>query len=377
MNSNMDNLFVYGTATYGDCFMDREQETMHLKQNFLHCVNTMLISPRRWGKTSLVHHAGEQLCEQEGLKIVYIDIFSCRSEEDFYRIFATEIIRQTSGKLEELLEHAKHFLSGLSPKVSISTDPFNEISVSLEPGQKPYTEEVLHLPERIAEEKGIHIVICIDEFQQIGELPNSLIVQKKLRSVWQHQRLTHYCLYGSKRHLLMKMFCKNSYPFYKFGDTIFLERIPTTYWVEYIQSRFAISEKTVDAALCEDICEYVENNSSYVQQLAWLLWIRTTHVADEAALAAAKEDLMRLNHVLFQSYTDMLSAYQMRLLQAIAAGHGGTLSTQAVIQQFKLGSSANVAKLKAALEEKELIENGKVCEFADPLYKKWILRHIS
>ena len=59
MNTSMDNLFVYGTATYGDCFMDREQETTQLKQNFLHGIKTMLISPRRWGKTSLVHHVGD------------------------------------------------------------------------------------------------------------------------------------------------------------------------------------------------------------------------------------------------------------------------------------------------------------------------------
>lgn len=376
MNSELENLFIYGTATYGDCFMDREQETAQLKQNFQHGINTMLISPRRWGKTSLVRHAGEQLREQEGLKIVYIDIFSCRSEEDFYKLFATEVIRQTNGKIEELLEHAKHFLSGLSPKISISPEPFNEFSFSLEPGVKPYTEEVLSLPERIAEEKGIRIVVCIDEFQQIGEMPNSLVVQKKLRTAWQHQRLTHYCLYGSKRHLLMQMFCKSSYPFFKFGDTIFLERIPTSYWVEYIQSRFALSGKTVSESLCKEVCDYVENNSSYVQQLAWLLWTRTRETADEAALTAAKEDLMRLNHVLFQSYTDSLSAYQMRMLQAIAAGHGASLSTQAVIQQFKLGSTANIAKMKKALEEKELIEAGKECEFADPLYKKWLVRYL-
>ena len=376
MDSNFDNLFVYGTATYGDCFMDREQETQQLTQNFLHGMNTMLISPRRWGKTSLVQHAGEQLCNQAGMKIVYIDIFACRSEDDFYQTFATEVIRQTSSKIEELLENAKHFLSGLSPKITLSADPLNEVSFSFEPNWKPYTDEVLNLPERIAAEKGIHIVVCIDEFQQIGEMPNSLVLQKKLRTAWQHQRLTHYCLYGSKRHLLMKMFCKPSYPFYKFGDTIFLERIPTEYWVKYIQSRFAISGKEVSAGLCEDICDYVENNSSYVQQLAWLLWNRTTRQADAQALTQAKEDLMRLNHVLFQSYTDSLSGYQMRLLLAIAAGHGGELSTQAVISQFRLGSTANVAKLKSALEEKELIESGKVCEFSDPLYKRWLVKNL-
>ena len=102
--------FIFGVATSGDNFTDREKETLRLVLNFQHGVNTVLISPRRWGKTSLVQKACG-LAQSDKLKIVYLDIFSCRSDRDFYDAFASAILKQTSSKLDEWLEHAKLFLA--------------------------------------------------------------------------------------------------------------------------------------------------------------------------------------------------------------------------------------------------------------------------
>ena len=74
--------FIFGVATSGDNFTDREKETERLLLNFQHGVNTVLISPRRWGKTSLVQKVS-RLAQSDKLKIVYLDIFSCRSDKDF------------------------------------------------------------------------------------------------------------------------------------------------------------------------------------------------------------------------------------------------------------------------------------------------------
>jgi hypothetical protein len=99
-------------------------------------------------------------------------------------------------------------------------------------------DEILQLPEVIAQEQGVHLVVCIDEFQQIGEFNNSLVVQKRLRGVWQHQRNVSYCLFGSKKHLMMKLFQNRRMPFYQFGEMMFLDKIPTADWIAYICSRF-------------------------------------------------------------------------------------------------------------------------------------------
>ena len=86
-------------------------------------------------------------------------------------------------------------------------------------------DEILDLAENICKNKKIKVVVCIDEFQNIAFFDEPLAFQKKLRAHWQHHKQTSYCLYGSKRHLLMDIFSSQSMPFYKFGDVIFLEKI--------------------------------------------------------------------------------------------------------------------------------------------------------
>jgi len=372
----MKTPFIYGIAAEKMYFTDREKETKRLLLNFENGLNTIIVSPRRWGKTSLVNKVAELMKENQQIRIVRMDIFSVRTQEDFYRMFATEIIRQTATRTEEWLENTKRFLSSLVPVVTMSTDPMNPVSFSLKSVMPDYGEEVLTLPERIAKEKEIHLIICIDEFQQIGELSNSITFQKKLRSVWQHQHSVSYCLYGSKRHLLMNMFGKRSYPFYKFGDMLFLERIPLEYWYEYIQSRFEQNGKHIDTRFVDDIYTYVDGNSSYVQQLSWLVWARTENEVNEGIMAEAKQDLLLQSHSLFMEQINSLSSYQLRFIRAIMSGKTIDIYRKEVIEEFELGSSANIATIKKALQKKELIEiEGKNIYFSDPIFIHWLRQY--
>lgn len=117
--------FVFGVRVEGDTFTDRKEETKRLKMNFLYGVNTILISPRRMGKTSLVEKVSSMV-ECESLKIAKIDAFGCRSENDFINAFATAVVRATSTKWEEWIENAKTFLSRFIPKISIGQDPISD-----------------------------------------------------------------------------------------------------------------------------------------------------------------------------------------------------------------------------------------------------------
>ena len=372
----MKTPFMYGVATDAAHFTDRETETKRLQLNFENGVNTIIISPRRWGKTSLVNRVAEKMHDNSAMRIVRMDAFPVRTPEDFFRLFATEIIKQTSSRAEEWLENAKRFLSSLVPIVSVTADPMNPVSFTLKSVNKNYGEEVLSLPERIAKEKNCHLVVCIDEFQQIGELRDSLTLQKQLRGVWQHQHNVSYCLFGSKRHMLMNMFCKRSYPFYKFGDILFLERIPIEYWQEYVGSRFAQSGRHIDARYIEDIYSYVKGDSSYMQQLSWLVWTRTENEVTEEIMQAAKTDLLTQNHALFLEQINGLSATQIRFVMAVQAGNTQALGHKEIIEEFELGSTANIATIKKALQKKEIIEieAGHVY-FSDPIFSHWLQRN--
>ena len=375
---SMEKPFVFGVATSGDNFTDREKETQRLLLNFTHGVNTILISPRRWGKTSLVKKVA-QLAQTKTRKIVYLDIFSCRTESEFYRLFATSVLKQTSSKWDEWVENTNQFLAHINPKISIGTDPMNDFSISFEYSMQDNAgNDILQLPEKIAIEKGIQIVICIDEFQQISDFEDSKTFQKKLRTVWQLQQHVSYCLFGSKKHLMNELFEKKNLPFYKFGDAIYLTKIETKYWIEYICKRFENTGKHISPELAKEICRLVDNHSSYVQQLAWLLWIRTTDIATEEQLTHALEDLLDQNNILFQSETENLSAYQMNFLKAVIDGIHSKFSSKEIILKYNLGTSANIVRLKSALLQKELIEtDGKEIILADPVFGVWFKKEVS
>lgn len=378
MNSENEAPFVFGVRVEGNTFTDRKEETNRLKMNFLYGVNTILISPRRMGKTSLV----EKVCslvESDTLKIAKIDAFGCRSENDFINAFATAVVRATSSKWEEWMENAKTFLSRFIPKISIGQDPLTDFSIALEYNRaNTLTEDILQLPETIAKQKGIKIVICIDEFQQIADFPDSITFQKKLRSVWQLQSNVSYCLYGSKKHMMEKMFQSQSHPFYRFGDLFYLDKISETDWVEYICDRFRVTGKEISRELASEICTVTDRYSSYVQQLAWLVWLRTDKHATKEDVEFGIDRMLDACEPLFIQQTESLSAYQMNFLRALANGVHTGFTRSEILDTYQLGTAANISRLKKALTEKDLImmTAPKKLEISDPILALWLKRRV-
>lgn len=378
MTNENEAPFVFGVRVEGNMFTDRKEETNRLKMNFLYGVNTILISPRRMGKTSLV----EKVCslvESDTLKIAKIDAFGCRSENDFINAFATAVVRATSSKWEEWMENAKTFLSRFIPKISIGQDPLTDFSIALEYNRaNTVTEDILQLPETIAKQKGIKIVICIDEFQQIADFPDSITFQKKLRSIWQLQSNVSYCLYGSKKHMMEKMFQSQSHPFYRFGDLFYLDKISETDWVEYICDRFRVTGKEISRELASEICTVTDRYSSYVQQLAWLVWLRTDKHATKEDVEFGIDRMLDACEPLFIQQTESLSAYQMNFLRALANGVHTGFTRSEILDTYQLGTAANISRLKKALTEKDLImmTAPKKLEISDPILALWLKRRV-
>ena len=369
----MNTPFIFGKTVSGEAFTDRENDTAKLVSNLQYGINTFIISPRRWGKTSLVKKA-KALAENEELKIVYLDVQQCRSEEEFCERFASSVLTQTSSKMDEWLDNAKTFLSRFSFGMNVSPDPMSEMSIKIQLSSKERPlEDLLQLPEKIAKRKKIHIVVCIDEFQQIGNFADTVKFQTQLRSVWQHHELTSYCLFGSRKHMMETLFDDDSKPFYKFGDIIYLQRIPVEYWVKYITGKFNLANKAISKKQATWIVEQVDGNSSYVQQLSWYVFQRTQNKVDETILAEALQELVDQCRELFEAKTENLTSYQMNFLKAVADGIHGGFSTAEIIQSYRLGSSANVSVVKKALIDKDLIiiENKRVI-LTDPVMGLWL-----
>jgi len=371
--------FVYGVAVSDYNFIGRERETKRLLDNFKGGINVILMSPRRLGKTSLVKHVCNKLDDKD-IITVYLDIFGCKSEYDFYNKLATEVLKQTASKHELWFEEAKEFLYRLTPKISFSPEPNSDFSISLGITPKTHTpEEVLQMAETIAIKRKKRIVICIDEFQQIGEMFNSKQIQARLRTVWQHQKHVSYCLFGSKHHLMSTIFLHRSMPFFQFGDTISLNKIATEDWVEYIVSHFADGKRTISHALAEEICKFTENYSAYVQQLAWLVFTlkEEGETVNEDDVRQAENDLLATNDILFMQMIEPLSEFQLNFLRAIASGIKKDFGLSEVREEYNLGSYSNITRLKTALLERDLIEKKETeLVITDPIFAKWLKRKI-
>ena len=370
----METPFVYGKIATGNYFTDRENEIKLLKQNFLHGTNTILISPRRWGKSSLVKRAADEIMVTEkSIRIIHVDMFNIRSEEEFYKSVSENILRAVSNKIDDLIANAQKFMKQWVPKITFSPDAQQKFSFGLNWKEiKNQPDEILDLAENIATEKGIKIVICIDEFQNISYFDDPLAFQKKLRSHWQKHQNVSYCLYGSKRHMLMDVFTSPSMPFYKFGSLMFLDKIPTEYWKDFIQKQFKATGKKIDKQQSSKIAMLVQNHPYYVQQLAQLCWFRTEKEVTDQLITEALESLVLQLSLLFQNLTESLSTTQLNFLKAII-DDVKMFSAKETLEKYQLGTSANINRIKKALTGKEIIDiQGGTIEILDPIFAIWL-----
>ena len=372
---NMETPFIFGKLAVDRNFTNRDKERQRLTGNFSGLVNTVLISPRRWGKSSLVQKSAiEAMSADENLHFCFLDAFNIRTEEQFYIALASEVLKISASKVELLIDNAKRFMGAFLPKLSYSPGNQDELSLSLDWKEvKKHPDAILDMAEKVAAEKGWKLVICIDEFQNITTFENQLAFQKKLRSHWQKHQHVSYCLYGSKRHMLMDVFTSSSMPFYKFGDILFLEKIHQDSWVPFICSRFEDTQKHINESNAALIADLAECHPYYVQQLAQQSWFRTTTDCSEEIIREAHEGVVSQLSLLFQSKTEELSTPQINFLKALLDGVE-KFSSKNIIDEYQLASSANVARIKKALENKEIIDMlaGNIMVL-DPMYKNWLV----
>lgn len=373
----METPFIYGKVATGNYFTNREDESKLLKQNFLSGTNTILISPRRWGKTSLVNKVANEInSSKKEIKIIQLDMFNIRTEEDFYKTLSENLLQAVSNKIEELISNTQKFMKQWVPKITFSPDAQQEFSFGLNWEEiKKQPDEILGLAETIAQEKSIKIIVCIDEFQNISYFKEPLAFQKKLRSHWQTHQGVSYCLYGSKRHMLMDVFTNPSMPFYKFGSLIFLGKIQENYWIPFIQKQFRNTNKKITKKLSLEIASLAKNHPYYVQQLAQLCWLRTEKEATDSIIEDALDSMVLQLSLLFQNITESLTTNQVNYLKALL-DEQKMFSSKKTIENYKLGTSANVNRLKKALIDKEIIDDrGNEIEMLDPIFAIWLKKY--
>ncbi|MBI2730034.1 MAG: ATP-binding protein [Sphingobacteriales bacterium] len=366
--------FNYGKLANEDYFTNRDRESKWLETQINAGINCMLISPRRWGKSSLILHTAKRMRRKnKQLVFCFIDLYNIRSEQEFLQLYSSAIIKATSSSFEEAVKNVKSFFKQIIPSVSLNPDPASEIELSFNWKElQKNMSEVLNLPNKIAHQKKIQLVVCVDEFQNISFMEDGIAFQKKMRAHWQAHQHISYVLYGSRRHLMMEFFTKSSMPFYKFGEILFLEKIAEEHWVPFIVKRFKETGKTISGALAAQIAKLMENHPYFVQQLAQAVWQHTSKKTIADDLTQAIEELLDQYTILYQKEADMLTNYQLNFLKALCHKETSFTST-AVLNNYNLGTSTNISRIKTALQNHEIIDVlGRQVSFNDPMFEIWL-----
>jgi len=374
----MNSPFQFGKTVSGLAFTDRKDQLKTLTANLSGGISTILISPRRWGKSSLVKKCiDEYFADNNKYLVVMLDLFRIRSEEEFLEIFAMELIKSSTNKIEELILNVKEFFTTLIPKISLSVDSLKDISFSFDRQELSKNRaEILDLPQKIALKKKKKIIICIDEFQNILNYKKSEFIVKDLRSSWQNQPDVTFCLYGSKRHMMSGLFNDSSSAFYRFGSVVFLNKIEKQYWILFISKAFTNTKKNIPDNICGEIADLMDNHPYYVQQLSHIVWNLTEKETDSFIVSDALEKIVQMNSPFYIREFESFSSSQVNFLKAVSSGEVHLNSSENLLK-YQLGTSGNVSKNKRVLMEQDIIDiDNAGISFIDPVFEEWFRNNI-
>ena len=378
----MVNPFVYGEVVPSSAFVDREDELDRLTRDLIAGQKVFLISPRRYGKSSLVRQALGAVA-RSGALVVDVTVSSYSSYVAFLEGYARAISTvepQTSRAVSLLRE----VLAAVRPEVRVETAGRGRGEVQLSfPAARTdkdvsrLAQEVFALPGRIAEARGRRMAIALDEFQAINAF-NGGSVEHTLRAAVQHQRDVGYVFSGSEPALMERMLGR-SRPFYKAGPVMRLGRIPADRFAPFLEARFRRTGIRPEAGLGQAIVELAGNLPYDVQRLAHEVWDDVRAGARKTAgLEDLHETLRRLlgeHEPLFEATWQRLTLAQRAALRAAVLQEGRELLSADTRARFRLSGASTVqASLAALVREDILAREGERYVVVDSLLREWVAR---
>jgi hypothetical protein len=377
----MENPFIFGEIVNQRHFVDREKELQNLVRDLADGQKLFLLSPRRFGKSSLVSLAMLKL-EKRYLRTVNITISSYASYEQFLEKFAERVMR-SAGSWDRVKGWIGRFIQRVRP--SIAVNPANgetSISFSRSPETDPsiLAADVFALPGELAKNGGFRMAICLDEFQQI-EVFGGEVVENVLRNEVQKQRDVGYVFSGSQPSLMEELLSPGR-PFYKAGPAIFLEKIPAEAWEGFIKTQFRNRRRRVSDEALSRLFQTADLIPYDVQRIAHELW-DYAELKDKSELGPADVDsvageLLRGQAEYFERLWEQLTSRQRAVLQALSQRGPADLLSQAHREQYRLGAASTVQKALQSLDSQDILDryHGEYF-FLDPLFGHWIRRNIE
>jgi len=357
---NKINPFIIAGYISPAFFCDRENETGKIISALDNDRNISLISPRRFGKTGLIHHSFYQIKEQKNdVFCFYFDIFSTQNLHEFVQIFGKTIAGKLDNYSQKNLKRISRFFKSFRPTISfdaLTGAPNISFDIKPEEAQTGLQEIFNYLKN-----SGKRCYIAIDEFQQITEYPEKG-VEALLRSYIQFAENVSFIFSGSKKHLMDAMFSAVNRPFYQSTQKINLREIPMESYSIFAQNHFNKSGKTLSAPLFETIYSLMLGHTWYIQLILNQLYAMPQKKYTERDLNKIVVDILEEESATYKTYCEMLTKIQLRVLTAIAKEQKvANLSHITFIKKYDLSAASSVRLAIKTLTGKSLIlkdENG-------------------
>lgn len=373
MKDKLNNPFLI-TGYHGPAyFCDREKETEKIISALTNDRNISLISPRRIGKTGLIHHAFYQLSEQDKLvRCFYLDIFSTQNLRDFVELLGKTVIGKLDNYSETMVKRISTFFKSFRPSFTFDSVTGNP-SVSLNI-QTEQTEAGLQEIFDYLKESGKRCYIAIDEFQQIIEYPEKG-VEALLRSYMQFLPNVKFIFAGSKKHLMDAMFTSVNRPFYQSTQKIGLKEIPIDTYREFAIALFSSNNKSLTPAVFDYIYNLMMGHTWYVQFLLNQLYSLSKPEYSEQDVNLLIEEILQEENATFKTYCEVISKGQLRLLRAIAIEKKLSEPFEATfMRKYNLTAPSSVKLALSSLIDKTLIlkdEDGSYYVY-DRFFSLWL-----
>jgi len=365
-----ENFFPRGIAK-GEAFCNRVTERKRLASNIKTGQHTLLMSPRRYGKTSLVRYVIDEMGIPYGEADLFVAIDAKRIEQ---RIMSgiKVIFGNSSNSLEQTLQIIRNYFKTTNSRWTIGTQGVN---LALIPSHDtdPATNvmDALLALENFLAQKKIRAVLFLDEVQEIGEIAEGKAIEGAIRHVAQESKYLSMVFSGSSRHLLSKMFYDKARPLYKLCDRITLEHISENDYETHLNKLAQIRwHKPLSELSLRNLFDLTERHPFYINNLCLRLW------QSELTNPPMPDEIQRFWHdYLVEERLETarelsnLSTGQRKILMAMAAGHSKGFTGKKFQNTVDM-TGPSVLEALQILEQKDYIEHqGDEYKIIDPLIK--------
>jgi hypothetical protein len=376
------NPFVYGEVVTSAAFADRDDERLRLARDLAEGQKVFLISPRRYGKSSLIRDVMKGLAAK-GILTVEVTVAASSSYVGFLEAYARALVSAET-PVGGLRRWAAGLFKAVSPELRFEPQPAGQPRFSVAfPSVRSARDaarlaaEVFALPARIAAARGQRMAIALDEFQTVAAFDGGH-VEHALRAAVQEQRSVGYVFAGSEPSLMERMLTPRR-PFYKAGPVVRLGKIDERIFADFIERRFAASRIRTEEGLGAAIVELAENVPYDVQRLAHETWddVRAAgrKIAGLEDLHLTLGRLLNEQHTMFEESWQRLTLAQRAVLRAIVLESGRELLSADVRVRHRLPGASSVQSALAALVKQDIVmkDQGRYL-VNDSLYREWMAR---